>query len=71
MNLDDGFSLEGEENFLRGRFGRTEKFVSLQKVVGFFEILRLAVKRKEAKEKVRYIYIYIIKRAELAYIIYI
>ena len=32
-----------------------KNFVSLQKVVGFFEILRLAVKRKEAKEKVRYI----------------
>lgn len=63
MNLDDGISLK------KGLDGR-KNFVSLQKVVGFFEILRLAVKRKEAKEKVRYIYI-IIKRAELAYIIYI
>ena len=51
MNLDDEFSLE------EGLDGR-KNFVSLQKVVGFFEILRLAVKRKEAKEKVRYIYIY-------------
>ncbi len=58
MNLDDGFSLLGEEKFFGGELGRTEKFVSLQKVVGFFEILRLEVKRKEAKEKVRYIYIY-------------
>ena len=50
MNLGDGFSLE------EGLDGR-KNFVSLQKVVGFFEILRLEVKRKEAKEKVRYIYI--------------
>ena len=47
-----------------------KKFVSLQKVVGFFEILRLAVKRKEAKEKVRYIYIYKLSERS-SHIIYI
>lgn len=31
MNLDDGFSLSGEENFLGGRFGRTEKFCKFAK----------------------------------------